>query len=338
MNFLTHHSGRHRLGQWGISAIIFAAILFAIWNLSGGSSRSTITLKDGSKLHMHLLGPAVLHRNPFASLKQKAGIWLPRDLRVKMKLPLPRTLQAPDGQEAISVWIRLDSPNEKEFGRLFPLRLRILDDSGSAVSVPIQEGSNTRARGMTATNQCYQGAILTVWPRDSKMLRVQVYSAHQVSLGEFDLPNPGRSIARSKTSQVPWPISIHQEDLEFRLLTFHTHVDFDPTGPSWRPATEVFNSGTVLQFDVLHHGQRQHDWQFRMDQPILDTTGNVWKGYRPRIHVKEGVITCFLQSTRLPTHVPWHIPVTFIPPKEIGAMEHTVNFFANPLPMEPILD
>lgn len=312
-NSATSPSSAWRRLRWSL-CILAAGLIWSLWTRSQPKASSSTILEDGSRLDISIQTPAMSQRNPYAPLKQQIARFLPAVVRQKYRIPLPRTLQAPDTHPGLGVWLRWSNPPSTS---VFPLVLRIEDEAGASFIVPLQEGSNTRGRGPLSSGVFYQGSLLTIWPRHSKTFRVHVHSRTYEPIATFSLKNPDRTAGNrplKPISEMAPPVSVSVGDTEFHLNVCWSQVTFDYDSMVLKSVTNPFDSGVFLEFEVTRNGQRQQGWRLQLANVLRDASGNQWHGFRTQYKSSRGLLTAYLSRPRLPTSEVWIITANFFPP------------------------
>jgi hypothetical protein len=296
---------------WWTSAVLagLACAAFFLWrsvNAPLGFAAQQITLTNGTVLRLVSVQYGRTHLDPFSPPWKQWMSRLPEPWTRRLKLNLPRNLNASATNPVLSVWITSSkaaaNPNQQSFGVV------VGDDSGNFAGSSSGFGFSN---GKTPAVPHYEGHRMSVFPRRSPELRIRIYDSpwnHTKLLHEFRIRNPGLVPLDEAPPLVALPLPQPQSagDLEATLTSL-------TVGPSdeWQPtATNVYRRAR-LEFTCRQAGQPTTNWVAYHVREASDATGNSTDGNNWNHGWEKDHTFVSFARWPLPESEPWRMKVEF---------------------------
>jgi hypothetical protein len=264
-------SARKKL-PWGkillVLALVCGLALLYIFVSGYTTPEYSVRLADGTTLRLAKITYGKNHEFEYYSGVQRVLARLPAGLRKTFGVKLPPIFRKEtSANDAIVLWFEHELVPKGN-----PLRVEIfLTDSGgtmNGISIPVVPNNvNTKE---------VSGFIFTAFPRQSKNIDVVITAwdstaTVQTEVGRFQIRNPGFSNKAPSWKAQPLPVASKSGDVEFSLTKLSTSILPEEAGAQF--TTNIWNLGTVAEFEVRQQGQLLTNWQ-PMTVFLQDTTGN----------------------------------------------------------------
>jgi hypothetical protein len=283
---------------------IAAIVAFLSWPVSLPQQ----TLLDGTKLTLLGIKTGNRHENPLAPLSQKLAARLPTSFRRRFGLKTPEATSAWRSTNYMTVWLTAETAQPAPAS---PFRLFISDDHDN-FCISDEDSYSRQVTTQVRSNLWLQGLPVLAWPRRSQNLRIRVYPRNgNTLLAEFHVRNPGWDRSTSQWTAPPWPVIVHDGDLDFCLTALWLGVATPYANWKLRPDKNPFQRGTRATFQVTSNGELQTNWYVYQVREICDATGNSSHGDSFNYTNAAGAIMNQFGRLPLPAGEAWRLTAEF---------------------------